>query len=275
MKKTIPAIVLTLFLALLPFSVADKMYLAYPGSTSSPMVKVPTPQARYMNGQDLAQIRQGLPVLVYGQTPETLVNPSAAPQNSLFIDEYGVLVNPQGNPVVRGTTGYSFANGYDWTALYPWNRLGSYFTSNLRGFKAGVAQTNWVQHGGRTWGVYMYGGYDPARAVIKQWYKPRTETTGYFNPGLSKLITTQPTYVRPGIPGWPVPSAAEEKVTITQKIQQADREAEEKAETQKAEAAEPKAETTKPAVETTAPASDDKPASDASSDDLGDLDTTQ
>ncbi|MEK6964397.1 MAG: hypothetical protein AABX70_08315 [Nanoarchaeota archaeon] len=220
MKKIILATILTLFLAL-PFSMADKMYIGFPGSTSSPMVKVPTPQARYLNTQDVNRIREGMPVLVYGQLPQNQGNEEVTiPQNQLFIDENGVLVNPLGNPVIVGTTGYSFANGYDWTTLYPWNRYGNYFTSNLRGFKAGVAQTNKLKdYGGRTWGVYMYGGYGPAQAVIKQWYKPRTETTGYYNPGISKLITTQPAYVRPGIPGSPLPS--QEKVTITQKIQQA------------------------------------------------------
>ncbi len=223
MKKMILATILTLFLALLPFSTADKMYIGFPGSTSSPMVQVPTPQARYLNTQDVSRIREGMPVLAYGQLPQTQgAEGNYVPQNQLFIDENGVLVNPLGNPVVIGTTGYSFANGYDWTTLYPWNRYGSYFTNNLRGFKAGVAQTNWLQkYGGRTYVVYMYGGYGPARAVIKQWYKPRTETTGYTVPGVSKLITNQPTYVRPGIPGSPVPSQADTyaKTTIS-KIQE-------------------------------------------------------
>lgn len=260
MKKTILATILTLFLALLPASTAGLLYVYTPGSTSSPMVQVPVPQARYLSTQDVSHIREGMPILAYGQLPQSQGSEGNGyvPQNQLFIDENGVLVNPQGDPVIVGTTGYSFANGYDWTHLYPWNRYGSYFTSNLRGFKAGVAQTNKLKdHGGRTFGVYMYGGYGPALAVIKQWYKPRTETTGYYNPGLSKLITTQPAYVRPGIPGSPVPNAEQGQplTTSTARIVEKNQESTE---------ASKQEETTADKAATT-----DKTASD---DDLSDLD---
>ncbi|HLD04420.1 MAG TPA: hypothetical protein VJG90_01750 [Candidatus Nanoarchaeia archaeon] len=213
MKKTILAAILTLFLAL-PLGIADHPFVYFPSTTSSPMVKVPTPQSRYINAQDLNLIREGLPVIVYGQVPETEEGETFQnPETQLMIDEYGVLVNAWGEPVVRGTTGYSFAHGYDWTRLHPWTRYGSYFTSNLRGFKASAAQTHKLKdYGGRTWGVYMYNGYGPARAVIKQWYRPRgtLADVGYVVPGVTNMVTDEPVYIRPGIPSYITPDGTEE-----------------------------------------------------------------
>src|SRR3989344_4384297 len=144
MKKAL--LTAALLLTLLPLAIADNPHIGYyPAITGSPAVEVPLVQGRFFSNPIPAPIREGLPVLVYGELPIIGEGTEAMPmpiEAQLHIDEYGVLVNHWNEPVITGTTGRSFANGFDWTVTYPWNRYGPYFTSNLRGFKAGVAQTN-------------------------------------------------------------------------------------------------------------------------------------
>jgi len=206
---------LAMLLAILPLSIADNPHIGYyPALTGSPAVQMPTVQSRYFLNEVPTPIREGLPVIVYGQLPyEEGFEEFVPAEAMLHIDEYGVLVNYRNEPAILGTTGRSFAHGFDWTTLYSWNRIGPYFSTNLRGFKASLAQTNkYKNDGARTYGVFMFNGFYPAKQVIKQWYRPRQEQAGYMVPGVTKMVIEDPRYVQPGIPGQPLPEESEERI---------------------------------------------------------------